>query len=40
MTDRYAAFETLTFDRPHPRVLRVTMNRPERLNAANATMHR
>ena len=40
MTDPYAAFETLTFDRPHERVLRVTMNRPERLNAANATMHR
>lgn len=40
MSDPYAAFETLTFDRPHERVLRVTMNRPERLNAANAAMHR
>ncbi len=40
MSDPYATFETLTFDRPHERVLRVTMNRPERLNAANVTMHR
>ena len=24
MTDRYAAYERLKFDRPHPRVLRVT----------------
>jgi len=40
MTDPYAAFETLTFDRPHERVLRVIMNRPERLNAANTEMHR
>lgn len=40
MTDRYAEFESFLFDRPHPRVLRITMNRPERLNAADARMHR
>jgi enoyl-CoA hydratase len=27
------------FDRPHPKVLRVTMSRPEKLNAADAAMH-
>jgi len=27
-------------DRPHPRVLRLTLNRPERLNALTSDMHR
>jgi enoyl-CoA hydratase len=40
MTDRYAAYQRLLFDRPAPRVLRITLNRPDRLNAADATMHR
>lgn len=40
MTDRYAQFTRLIFERPHPRVLRVVMNRPERLNAADDAMHR
>lgn len=40
MTDRYSAYQRLKFDRPHPRVLRVTMSRPERLNATDETMHR
>jgi enoyl-CoA hydratase len=41
MTDRYAHYTRLFFDRPHPRVLRVTMgDRPERLNAVDAVMHR
>lgn len=40
MTDPYAAYSRLKFDRPHPRVLRITMSRPERLNAADAVMHR
>ena len=39
MTDRYARYTRLTFDHPHDRVLRVTMNRPERLNAADQAMH-
>ena len=40
MSDRYASYSGLTFDRPAERVLRVTMDRPDRLNAADATMHR
>ena len=40
MTDRYASYTRLAFDRPAERVLRVTMNRPERLNAADEDMHR
>lgn len=40
MSDPYAAFTRLAVDRPHPRVLRVTMNRPDRLNAADDAMHR
>lgn len=38
--DRYARYERLIFDRPHTRVLRVRMNNPARLNAADETMHR
>ena len=40
MTDRYAAYTQLEFDRPAVRVLRITFNRPERLNAVNADGHR
>ncbi|HYM30022.1 MAG TPA: enoyl-CoA hydratase/isomerase family protein [Candidatus Cybelea sp.] len=39
MTDRYARYKRLQFDRPHPRVLRVTMNNPGRLNSADEHMH-
>jgi enoyl-CoA hydratase len=39
MSDRYAAYQRLLFDRPHPRVLRVTMSNPGRLNAADRVMH-
>ncbi len=39
MSDRYAHYQRLAFDRPRPGVLRVSMNNPERLNAADATMH-
>jgi enoyl-CoA hydratase len=39
VTDRYAEFPHLTFDQPLPRVLRVTMARPGRLNAADHGMH-
>ncbi|HXV01594.1 MAG TPA: enoyl-CoA hydratase/isomerase family protein [Caulobacteraceae bacterium] len=35
----YDRYERLAFDRPHPAVLRVTMNNPARLNAADARMH-
>lgn len=33
MTDRYDTFKYLAFDRPSDRVLRITINRPEKLNA-------
>jgi enoyl-CoA hydratase len=39
MTDRYAAYQRLKFDRPHPRVLRVIMSNPGHLNAADQIMH-
>src|SRR6185295_7719950 len=32
-------YQRLLFDRPHPKVLRVTMNRPEKYNATDAIMH-
>ena len=39
MDERYGLFSRLLIDRPHPRVLRVVMNRPEKLNAADGEMH-
>ena len=39
MTDRYAAYTELKFDRPAERVLRITFDRPERLNAVSAKGH-
>ncbi|MFQ5460274.1 MAG: enoyl-CoA hydratase/isomerase family protein [Anaerolineae bacterium] len=39
MSRRYEAFGSLEFDRPSERVLRITMQRPERLNAADREMH-
>ena len=39
MSDRYSAYQRLLFDRPTPRVLRVTMSNPGRLNSADALMH-
>ena len=39
MPDRYARYERLQFDRPHPRVLRLTMSNPGRLNSADEKMH-
>ena len=35
----YAGFSRLLIDRPHPRVLRVVMNRPDKLNATDGQMH-
>lgn len=37
-TDRYARYTRLAFDRPHPRVLRVTMDNGK-VNAADRAMH-
>jgi enoyl-CoA hydratase len=39
MDEAYARFSRLLIDRPHPRVLRVVMNRPDKLNAADGEMH-
>ena len=36
----YERYERLSFSRPAPRVLEVVMNRPDKLNAADAVMHR
>lgn len=43
MTEPYARYTQLKFDRPDPqnsRILRITLDRPERLNALDATGHR
>ena len=39
MADRYAAYQRLKSDRPHPRVLRITMSNPGKLNATDQQMH-
>src|SRR5262249_60535106 len=39
MAEDYARFSRLLIDRPHPRVLRVVMNRPDKLNATDGAMH-
>jgi enoyl-CoA hydratase len=39
MTDVYAKYTRLKFDRPHPRVLRITMDNG-RMNSADDAMHR
>jgi enoyl-CoA hydratase len=39
MTDRYAHYDSLKIDRPIERVLRITFNRPERMNALTDAMH-
>src|SRR5258708_1260536 len=38
MDENYARFSRLQIDRPHARVLRVTMNRPEKLNASDGAV--
>jgi enoyl-CoA hydratase len=40
MTDRYAKYGSLKFDRPANGVLRICINRPERLNALTEAAHR
>ena len=39
MTDRYAAYERLKFDRPAERVLRITLEQKGKLNALDAGAH-
>lgn len=40
MDERYARYKRLGFDRPHPRVLRVTMKSPLKMGAMDGLMHR
>lgn len=40
MQDRYARYTRLKFDRPSPRVLRITLNSPLKMGAMDAQMHR
>ncbi len=40
MSDRYAAYQRLKFERPAPGVLRIIMSNPGKLNSADAVMHR
>jgi enoyl-CoA hydratase/carnithine racemase len=40
LTDRYDQFTSLQFERPSDGVLRIIMSNPDRLNAADAAMHR
>jgi enoyl-CoA hydratase len=39
MTDRYARYQELKFDRPHPRVLRITIASSMKMNAMSARLH-
>ena len=40
MSDRYAGYPSLRFERPEPHVLRLVMSAPGKLNAAGHEMHR
>jgi enoyl-CoA hydratase len=40
MTDGYTSFRYLKFDRPAERVLRITLDRPERLNSLDFEAHK
>ncbi len=40
MEDHYARYTRLKFDRPHPRVLRITFASPLKMGAMDAAMHR
>ena len=40
MVQDYSSFHYLTFDRPTERVLRITLNRPERMNALTFEAHK
>lgn len=39
MTDRYAKYERLKFERPDDRILQIVLENPGRLNATDAKMH-
>jgi enoyl-CoA hydratase len=39
MSDIYSSYRRLRFDRPHPRVLRITIDNPGKKNSIDAVMH-
>ena len=39
MSSNYDRYRHVSLDRPHPRVLRITLNKPERLNAVDQPTH-
>ena len=39
MSSRYERYRRLLLDRPHPRVLRITLNQPDKLNAIDHETH-
>jgi enoyl-CoA hydratase len=39
MSDRYERYRHVLVDRPHARILRITLNRPDRLNALDQPAH-
>jgi enoyl-CoA hydratase len=39
MSDLYASYRRLRFDRPHPRVLRITIDNPGKMNSIDEVMH-
>ncbi|HLE62696.1 MAG TPA: enoyl-CoA hydratase/isomerase family protein [Pyrinomonadaceae bacterium] len=38
-SDLYSKYERLVIERPHPRILRVVMNTPGKMNSADESMH-
>ncbi|NYT79312.1 enoyl-CoA hydratase/isomerase family protein [Alcaligenaceae bacterium] len=40
MTNRYDRYQRLSFDRPHPRVLRITIRSPLKMGAMDSILHR
>ena len=40
VSERYSRYTSLKFDRPHPRVMRVTFNSPLKMGAMTPDMHR
>ena len=39
MSDLYDGYRRLRFDRPHPRVLRITIDNPGKMNSIDEVMH-
>jgi enoyl-CoA hydratase len=39
MLERYSKYQRMLFDAPHPRVLRITLHNPSKLNAVDECLH-